>query len=76
MANQEDKKFELIKNQVKLLAPSFSTVQIFTSIVNDKGSTVSYSWGTGNYNARYGQVVRWIKEEDANDVRNDAEEPE
>ncbi len=69
MGNREDKKFELLKNQANLLAESFTTIQIFASVTNDEGETISYNWGDGNYNARYGQVIRWIKAEDAKELK-------
>ncbi len=68
MGEREEKKFELLKNQVHLLSHSFDAVQIFGTAVNEEGETVSYCWGKGNHNARYGQVIRWVCEQDRLDA--------
>lgn len=58
---QRDKKLELIKNQCRVLLESFDTVQIFCSKFEGKpdDNTSHYTYGNGNWFARYGQIKEW-----------------
>lgn len=60
---QREKKMDLIMNQVKILQASFDSVQIFcTKDEPDQDATSHFSGGGGNWFARFGQVVDWLKE--------------
>lgn len=62
---QREKKLELIRNQAKILSPSFDTVMIFaTKYDPETGDTSQFNFGIGNWFARYGQVKDWIIAED------------
>lgn len=68
---ERQKKLELLKNQCKVLAASFDAVQIYAS-KDDGDATHSWSWGFGNYNARYGHVRRWLVNQDGEEMDDGA----
>lgn len=54
-----------IKDVCKELYPNFDSIQIFaTKHDGNEYGTTQISWGLGNFYARYGQIVQWIKTED------------
>lgn len=70
---QRDKKYELIANQCKFLMNSFDTVMIFaTKYEADTGNTSHFIDGRGNWCARYGQIVTWVKTEDGGSMQHGA----
>ena len=63
---QKDEKLELIKNAATRLSEHFDTVHIFCA-KDDKlesDGTIHFSWGLGNWFARYGQIRQWLIKED------------
>ncbi len=62
---QNDKKFELLENQMKVLLVHFDTIQIFASKHDAKiGNTATFVMGHGDWNSRYGQVRQWAIKQD------------
>jgi hypothetical protein len=63
---QRDKKLELIKNQARLLAQSFDSVQIFCTKFEPENehNTAHYAHGEGNWFTRFGQVRAWLLHEE------------
>lgn len=62
-----DHDVDILKKHVAQLMEHFDTVQIFcTRHSPELDGTVRVQWGGGNYYARYGQVNRWIIEEENN----------
>lgn len=63
--DQNDKKLELLKNQCRVLMQSFDSVQIFATKfdADGNGGTGVFSYGDGNWFARYGQIHKWLVEE-------------
>ena len=62
-------KLAFIENQAKyLMTQGFDSVQIFTTMIEDKGmvdeKTRSFTFGCGNYHARYGLVRSWVDREE------------
>jgi len=68
--NERDLMLGKIQTVCAELKQSFDTVQVFCTHLEDGQATGNYNYGTGNWFARYGQVVRWLVIEDA-DVQND-----
>ena len=61
-----DKDMLVIQKHVALLTEHFDTVHVFvTKHVNNSEGTVQLNHGSGNYFARYGQIVVWS--DDAHD---------
>ena len=61
---------KLVDQALALLGEHFDSAQIFVTskdLGNGEG-TVHISKGTGNWYTRYGQVVSWLKREDAADI--------
>lgn len=59
--DERRKLLELISAHVGQLAEHFDNVQIFCSKVEDGGDvSLTLHKGTGNWQARYGQVKEWI----------------
>lgn len=61
--SQRDKKMSLIQNQAAILASSFDSVMIFCTKHEEGGDTAHYSYGVGNWFARYGQITDWLNQE-------------
>lgn len=60
-----DRDKEIIQSHVAQLMEHFDTVQIFcTRHSEELEGTVRVQWGGGNYYARYGQVNKWLIEEE------------
>jgi hypothetical protein len=67
--DRSDKKMALIENQAKLLKRSFDSVQIFASQYDEETcNTAHYTWGEGNFFARYGQVIQWLNNQDKDEA--------
>lgn len=72
--SERDEELNRVNECVKSLGEHFDTVQIFVSR-HDHGEdkhTLTISLGAGNWYARYGQIVTWVKkcdEESRKEVR-------
>jgi hypothetical protein len=65
--NTETAEIELLKLAAQNLGEHFEAVHIFASRDEpEEGGTVRYSYGLGNWFARYGQVREWILREEEN----------
>ena len=62
--NQSENDIERVRRAVESLGEHFDTVQIFTTRHNpdgdDESGTINVQWGSGNIDARYGQIAKWI----------------
>lgn len=58
---------ERVKEAVRVLGEHFDTVQIFVTTYNgdNDGTTRNINTGTGNWFARYGQILDFIKIQEA-----------
>jgi hypothetical protein len=56
----------LVKQHISQLMEHFDSVQIFATRFDgeDDGNTRSVQAGDGNYYARYGHVVSWLKDQE------------
>lgn len=50
------------------------TVQLFVTVRDSEGHTVSHNHGAGNWYARYGQVKHWILQTEGIDIANAIED--
>lgn len=63
---QMEKKYQLLKNQAKLLEKSFGAVQIHASYVDSETTnTVFFTYGVGDWFSRYGLCKDWITKKEA-----------
>jgi hypothetical protein len=71
---QIDVDTELVRKACTELLLHFDAVQIFANR-HEPDETLSVThYGKGNFYARYGQVVKWIKRDDMRDLTEDKPE--
>ena len=60
---KKDSKVKLVEDHVARLSEHFDSVQIFVTKHDNAAynGTRNINWGTGNWFARYGQVMEWLK---------------
>jgi hypothetical protein len=71
--NDENEEISMVKKHASELGEHFDTVQIFCTR-HESGTedgTVTIKMGTGNWFARYGQVVEWVKKQDERSCINE-----
>jgi hypothetical protein len=60
-SNQNERDFQRIQASCVGLGEHFDTVHILATKLTDDGrDTVKFSWGKGNWYARYGQIREWV----------------
>ncbi len=52
---------EFVQGIVTQLLQHFDSVQVFVTRQVPDGQTLAFSPGRGNWYARYGQIVEWVK---------------
>ncbi len=52
---------EFVDGIVAQLLKHFDSVQVFVTRQEPNGQTLAFSPGRGNWYARYGQIVEWVK---------------
>lgn len=64
MIEDDERLLELIKKAAFELGEHFDAVQIVATKHNDQDTgTSSWSYGVGNYYARYGHIAQWLEKE-------------
>jgi uncharacterized protein YehS (DUF1456 family) len=74
-AKSEDPDATLLQKHAAALSEHFDSVQIFVTRL-EANATRCFVHGEGNWYARYGQVIDWIKREDEHgyqEIRKDQE---
>lgn len=62
--SDEERDLKILKSHTAQLMEHFETVQILCSRHIGDDGTVSCTWGSGNWFARYGQVKEWITKQE------------
>lgn len=70
----QEAQFEIVKASAARLREHFDSVQILVTVDAGDGATLSIAWGEGNWFARYGQAVEWVKKQDAFTAANAKDE--
>jgi hypothetical protein len=62
-----------VKDAVSVLYEHFDNVQIFANVITDDGKgTAHYSYGAGNWLARYGHIKSFVNDVEKGYILNDA----
>ena len=63
MSEEKNPDIEFLKGHVARLSEHYDTVQIFVTKHDNAlhDGTKCVTWGSGNWYARYGQVIEWLK---------------
>lgn len=72
----KDADVKMIREHANQLGEHYENVQIFCS-QRDGEKTLELQVGIGNFNARYGQIKRWVirtEEQERIDIRNEMDE--
>lgn len=59
---QIDRDEEILRKALGMLGEEFDSVQVFCTRHDGEG-TLNVTRGTGNWFARWGQVVQWVEDE-------------
>ena len=75
MSDEPNADVDRVKKAAQDLAEHFDSVHIFATRAEDD-STVTVSWGCGNWFARYGQIRTWLiyKDEESRGEQRRSEE--
>jgi hypothetical protein len=68
----EDEDMSRLKKATEALGEHFDCVHIFASryLSDDEGKTLTCSYGTGHWYARYGQIKEWIVKSDQRAIKD------